>query len=256
MCLIDQITVIVLTYNEEANIGRALASVSWASRIVVIDSGSTDRTTGIVREHERAEIVTRHFDTFANQCNFGLSNVESEWVLSLDADYVLSPELIDEIKNLKPYPAISGYRANFIYKVGGQSLRATLYPPRVILYRKSKAMYYDEGHGHRVRIEGEVSQLNGIVFHDDRKELSRWFQSQQRYARVEADYLYNCPPQSLKLADRIRLAAWPAPILVFVYTLVWKGCILDGWPGWLYVFQRTVAELMISIELIDRKLSN
>ena len=48
--------------------------------------------------------------------------------------------------------------------------------------------------------------------------------------------------------------AWPSPILVFLYTLLAKGCILDGWPGWFYVLQRTLAETMIAIELVDRRL--
>jgi hypothetical protein len=60
-------------------------------------------------------------------------------------------------------------------------------------------------------------------------------------------------PSTLRRSDRIRRAGWPAPILVFFYTLIWKGCILDGWPGWLYVLQPVFAESMIAIEIIDRR---
>lgn len=62
------------------------------------------------------------------------------------------------------------------------------------------------------------------------------------------------PRAELKRTDRIRLMGWPTPILVFFYTLLWKRCILDGWPGWLYVLQRTLAEIMIAIEVVDRRL--
>jgi len=55
-------------------------------------------------------------------------------------------------------------------------------------------------------------------------------------------------------ADRIRLAAWPAPIVAFMYVLILKGCLLDGWPGWYYALQRLVAETMIALELLDRRL--
>src|SRR5262249_34070739 len=102
MTLVDQITALVLTYNEEDNIGRTLAALRWVPRILVIDSGSDDRTLEIVGGFPQAEVVTRHFDSFAGQCNFGLSLVASPWVLSLDADYVLSEALAREIESLAP----------------------------------------------------------------------------------------------------------------------------------------------------------
>ena len=68
----------------------------------------------------------------------------------------------------------------------------------------------------------------------------------------EAEHLLASRPHELSLVDRIRLMAWPAPILVFLYVLFVKGCILDGWPGWFYALQRTLAEIMIALEIIDR----
>ena len=113
----------------------------------------------------------------------------------------------------------------------------------------------NEGHGHRVTIDGPVRWLAGPIIHDDRKPLSRWFLSQKQYAGIEADHLLASPASSLHRADRVRLMAWPAPILVFFYALLVKGCILDGWAGWLYVLQRTLAELMIAIEIVNRRLA-
>jgi glycosyltransferase involved in cell wall biosynthesis len=250
----DDITAMILTFNEAPNIAHTLDAVAWVKEILIVDSGSTDETLAIVARYPNARVVTRKFDSFAEQCNFGLTEVSTGWVLSMDADYELTPAAATEMRALTPPPEASGYRAGFIYRMYGRSLRATLYPPRTVLYRPSRARYRNEGHGHRVMIEGEVRALAGAIFHDDRKPLARWISSQQGYARREADYLLGSPRSELKRFDRIRLMSWPAPILVFFYTLLWKRCILDGWPGWLYVLQRTLAENMIALEILDRRL--
>ena len=77
--MLDQITPLVLTFNEEANIGRTLARLTWAPRVVVVDSHSTDRTLEIVRGFPNVEVVQRAFDTFASQWNFGLKSVRTAW---------------------------------------------------------------------------------------------------------------------------------------------------------------------------------
>lgn len=254
MTLVDEVTALVLTCNEEDNIGRTLASVRWVPRILVIDSGSSDRTLAIVGRFPQAEVVARAFDSFAAQCNFGLSRVASPWVLSLDADYVVSESLAREIRSLAPAEGVGGFRASFIYRVYGRDLRSSLYPPRTVLYRKDMANYRDAGHGHRVEVVGPVVPLRGPIYHDDRKPLSRWLGSQQRYAKLEADYLLAAKRADLGRADRIRLMGWPAPFLAFFYTLIVKRCALDGWAGWLYVLQRTVAEAMIALEIADRRI--
>jgi glycosyltransferase involved in cell wall biosynthesis len=250
----DQLTVMILTYNEEANIARTLDAIKWAERILIIDSGSTDTTLAIVARFPQACVVTRKFDSFADQCNFGLTRVQTPWVLSLDADYELSAELGREIFRLEPPDDIAGYRAAFVYRIYGKPLSATLYPPRAVLYRRHLAAYRNEGHAHRVIVDGAVCDLKGRIFHDDRKPLVRWFSSQQNYAGREADYLAKIPHPELRLGDQIRRVGWPAPIIVFLYTLLWKRCIFDGWAGWLYVLQRTLAETIIALEIVDRRL--
>ncbi len=254
MSFADRITVLILTYNEAPNIERTLEKLAWASDILLIDSGSTDDTLKIASTYPQVRVVHRPFDNFANQCNFGLEQITSEWVLSLDADYELSSELIEEIRGLDSDDEVCGYKAGFVYRVYGQALRATLYPPRTVLYRKQKAKYHNEGHGHRVSIAGKAVPLRARIYHDDRKPLSRWFNSQQRYARDEADFLLTSAPEALKGVDKIRAKGWPASFLVFFYTLIAKGCIFDGWAGWFYVLQRTLAETMIATEIVDRRL--
>jgi glycosyltransferase involved in cell wall biosynthesis len=250
----DQITPLIITYNEAPNIARTLGKLSWAKRIVVIDSGSTDATLGMLRGFPQVDVIQHPFSDFASQCNFGLAKVGTPWVLSLDADYELSDVLVEELAGLRAPDGVAGYRARFVYRIYGRALRGTLYPPRAVLYRKDKARYRNEGHGHRVAIDGEILPLSGVIYHDDRKPLARWLDSQRRYAQVEASYLLETPAAKLTRNDRIRRLGWLAPIGVLLYTLFVKGCILDGCPGWYYALQRLCAETLIALEVIDRRL--
>jgi len=249
----DDTTAMIATLDEEANLERTLSKLKWTKHVLIIDSGSTDRTLEIARR-ANATVAYRPFDDFASQCNYGLSLVQTEWALSIDADYELTDEIVAEILRLEPGRDTGGFSARFVYCFFGRSLRASVYPPRTVLYRRRAAHYRNEGHAHRVFIAGRVAMLKGRIRHDDRKPLGQWLASQQRYAKVEADHLLSAARPELGRADRIRRLAWPAPILVFFYTLILKRCLLDGWPGWLYVLQRTLAEVMLAIELVDRRL--
>jgi glycosyltransferase involved in cell wall biosynthesis len=171
--MIDDVTPVIITYNEAPNIGRTLNQLTWAKRIVVIDSGSTDETSEIVRSYPQAEVFHRTFDDCASQWNYGNDQVTTSWVLSLDADYELSDALIAELCQLSPSAATGGYRAKFIYRIFGQPLHGSLYPPRIVLYRKNKAYYRNEGHTQRVAISGDVLPLLGIISHDDQYTIVR-----------------------------------------------------------------------------------
>ena len=104
----DQITPLILTYNEAPNIERTLSRLKWAREIVVIDSFSTDETCDLARKLPQTRILQREFDSFAQQCNFGLQQIRTEWVLSLDADYLLSEGFVAEVKDLKPGDKVAG----------------------------------------------------------------------------------------------------------------------------------------------------
>jgi glycosyltransferase involved in cell wall biosynthesis len=252
--MLHTITPMIITFNEIANIRRTLDKLRWARRIVIVDSGSTDGMLEALADYPQVEIVHRPFDNFANQCNFGLSQLRSEWVLSLDADYELSDELVEELRGLRETDGVKGYHVSFVYCIYGKQLRGTLYPPRTVLYRVRGAHYVNEGHGHRVRITGSVAKLRGVIRHDDRKPLSRWFAAQQRYAQLEADYLLASRSADLSKTDRLRKMGWAAPFLVLIYVLLFQGCLLDGWSGWFYALQRLLAEIVIALELADRRL--
>ena len=251
----DAITPLLITFNEIENIDRTLAKLDWAKHVVVIDSGSTDGTLDVLARDPRIEVVCRPFDSFAEQCNFGLTHIRTDWVLSLDADYELSDALVSELEGLHPTPEDAGYKAAFVYRIYGHPLRGTLYPPRAVLYRVKGARYENEGHGHRIRLQGRVSALKGAIYHDDRKPLSRWLGSQLKYAAREAVHLLETPRERLGRVDRLRLMGWPAPILVLGYVLFAKGAVLDGKAGWFYAFQRLLAEVLLALELLDRRLS-
>lgn len=247
------ITPLILTYNEEANIKRTLQPLGWAKRIVVVDSFSTDGTLNILRSYPQVEIVQRNFDHFSSQCNAGLAHIATPWVLSLDADYEVSEALVQEIRRLTPAPKVSGYSVPFIYRVFGKALRSTLYPPRTVLYRRDEAIYEQDGHAHRVSLVGDVESLAGPIYHDDRKPLDRWLSSQQSYTKAEVKKYRQETNDALSWPDKLR--KWTlAPMVVFFYCLFGKRLIFDGAAGWYYTLQRTYAELLLALAILDEGL--
>ncbi len=248
-----EITPLILTYNEEPNIARALERLTWAKEIVLVDSCSTDGTCAIASRFKNVRLLERRFDDHTSQWNYGLDQISTEWVLSLDADYVLEPGFEDELAALSPSPTISAYATLFRYCINGKPLRGTLYPPRHVLFRRASCRYEQDGHTQLLKVNGSTGQLRSRILHDDRKPLSHWLQAQDRYAKLEAQKLLVSEGQ-LSIQDRIRCCAVVAPFLVFFYTLLAKGLIFDGWPGWFYVFQRVLAELMLSLRLLEAKI--
>jgi Glycosyl transferase family 2 len=148
--VLEQITPVLLPYNEEENIGRTLGQLGWASDVVAVDSYSTDNTVGIARSRIQVRLFQRTFDTHAQQWNLAVHNsaITTEWILALDAEYLLTSEFIDELARLRPEAEINGYLAGFRYCVWGRPLRDALYPPVVVLFRNGKAHYLQDGHTH------------------------------------------------------------------------------------------------------------
>jgi glycosyltransferase involved in cell wall biosynthesis len=256
--MLGQITPLILTYNEAPNIARALDSLRWASEIVVVDSFSTDDTARIAAAYPNVRVVQRAFDCHRNQWEFGLkeTGIKTQWVLALDADYIVTTDLTNEMQDLSPDADTAGYRARFIYCISGKQLHSGIYPPVTVLYRAAAAEYIQDGHTQRVSLNGLIEELRAPLLHDDRKPLKRWFESQKRYTKLEAQKLRQADPTKLNFADRLR--RWPlvVPPLALFYCLVVRAGIFDGWAGFYYAFQRTVAELMLSLYLIENRRSN
>ncbi len=200
-------------------------------------------------------MLQRPFDTHAQQWNFaiGETDIRTEWVLALDADYLITEAFVEELRNQRPDPACDAYTADFRYCVMGRPLRGSLYPRGTVLFRCVNARYVQTGHTQRLLVNGTVGHLRAPLLHDDRKPLARWVQAQQKYARLEAEHLLAASRADMRMTDRIRSWGWLAPPLVFLYTLLIRGCILDGWAGWHYVMQRTVAEGLIALELLEAR---
>jgi glycosyltransferase involved in cell wall biosynthesis len=248
--MIEKVTPLILTYNEAPNIGRTIQQLMWAKEIVVIDSYSTDETLNILNLYDKVKLFQRAFDTHANQWNYGLEKISSEWVLSLDADYFISESLTAEITSLSD-SSVNGYFIPFKYCVFGKPLRGTILPPRQALFQKEKCIYIDDGHTQLLVNKGFSSQISTSIYHDDRKPLSRWLWAQDRYLIIEAKKLLETPDNQLSWGDRIRKQKILAPFIIFLYCLIIKGGILDGWQGWHYAFQRVLAEVLLSIRIIE-----
>ena len=249
--MLEEVTPLILTLNESPNIDRTLEHLTWAKRIIVIDSYSTDKTLDILQSYPQVQIFQREFDSHANQWNYGLQQLKTEWVLSLDADYIVTDELIAEIDALPKDSLVDGYFARFKYCVFGKPLRGTLLPPREVLFRKEKAVYLDDGHTQRLRVNGKSDMLSSYIHHDDRKPLSRWLWAQDRYMIIESKKLIETPDSELSFGDRIRQQKILAPFVILFYCLILNKGILDGWAGWYYALQRMLAEIMLSIRLIE-----
>lgn len=250
--MIDEVTPVILAGDEEANIERTLRRLSWAREVIICDSYSEDATLEIARRFPNVRVVQRRIDTLADQWTWAVSQASTPWVLTLDADYVLSDSAAAEIASLSPAADVGGYETSFIYAIGGRPLRASLYPPRNVLLRRDRSSFFMDGHTQRVRVEGRVGRLREKIVHDDRKPLSRLISRQRRYMRDEARKLRQADPKSLNAASRLRKWIFIAPLAMPFYTLFVKRLILDGWPGLYYAFERTVAEIILSIELLKR----
>jgi glycosyltransferase involved in cell wall biosynthesis len=253
---LEQISVLILTFNEAPNIGRTLDALKDFPEVVVVDSGSTDDTLATVARYPNARVHQRPFDSHGAQWTYGLTScgLAREWVLALDADYQLPSELVAEIAALDPTAGRAGFRVGFRYCVFGRPLATTLYPPLVALYRRTAAHYVQEGHTQRVVVNGEIGQLRGRIHHDDRKPLDRWLSSQGKYALQEAELLLSTPWGSLKLQDKLRRMIVVTPWLVPLYCLTVGRGLLDGWAGAFYAFQRGIAEAILAVRLLEIRL--
>ena len=194
---LHEVTPLILTYNEAPNIERTLQPLGWAREIIVVDSGSTDDTLQLFAQHANVRVVQRAFDDHTSQWNFGLDLVDSPWVLTLDADYVVRRELVRELQALVPGADVVAYFARFRYLIFGKPLRATLYPERAVLFRSKSCRYVADGHTQTLRPAGESRRLAEKIDHDDRKPFERWLESQKAYTRLEANKLLSGDPRPL-----------------------------------------------------------
>src|SRR5262249_3209939 len=146
--VLNQITPVLLTYNEQQNIVRTLSRLTWANDVVVVDSGSTDGTLEALRKFSNVRVFNRPFDTHASQWRYAVqeTQITTEWILRLDADYQVTDALVTELAELNPNAPVNGYRVSFDYAIFSHNLISSLYPANTILLRRGCFSVYDKGH--------------------------------------------------------------------------------------------------------------
>jgi glycosyltransferase involved in cell wall biosynthesis len=226
------LSVAIITLNEEANLAKTLASVTWADDLVVVDSGSTDGTEAIARSYG-ARFIREPWRGFAAQKNLAVDLCTSDWFLSLDADEVVTPELAGSIQRvLATSPAQTAYslprRNHFLcrwIRHGGY------YPDaKLRLFRCDSVRFAETPVHETVEFEGHVERLSGDLLHDAYPTLSGYLEHMQRYSTLGAEIALQRGRTGRGLfwfLDGVLLN----PLVTFFYNYVVRLGMLDGREG-------------------------
>ena len=253
--MLDHVTPVLLTHNEEQNIARTLSRLTWAKDIVVVDSGSTDGTLAVLERCPNVRVFRRAFDSHGNQWRYAVeqTQIATDWILRLDADYQMSDALLAEIAALDPNAPISAYRVSFDYAIFSRKLLSSLYPANTVLLRRGSFSVRDKGHTEAWDVSGPVTTLSAVLIHDDWKPIGQWLISQARYMQRELAFLRM---EKNGLVRWLRFRPPLMPIAVFLYCLFGKGLLFNGRAGIFYALQRMVAEATLSLMVLEEKLRN
>ncbi|MGF1635266.1 MAG: WcaF family extracellular polysaccharide biosynthesis acetyltransferase [Phycisphaerae bacterium] len=249
-----KVDVLIQTYNEELNLPYTLASVQgWANRVFVVDSGSTDDTVQIARRFG-ATVALHGWEGYAKQKNWALRHLpfQSPWILIIDADEAVSPELRQEIDNLTDKDADrvpeAGFYINRVFIFMGREIRHCGYFPswNLRLFKRGRAFYEDRLVHEHMQVDGPTGYLKHLLIHEDRRGLEHFFAKHNRYSTLEARENYEKPQQwpGLKAFFRDRVLrvrflksrvlphmplSWTWRLL---YMYVFRLGFLDGVAGW------------------------
>lgn len=185
------VSVVVLTRDEEVNIGHCLASVAWADQVIVVDSGSIDDTIRIARSLG-AQVVEQPWLGFSGQREFALRlpELRHDWVYFTDADQWVCPQLAAEIANSVRAPAYAAFAHRFRLVFQGTWIRHCGWYSNswnVQLMDRRHAKYDGSLLGERVQVDGTIQRLSNDIIDDDLKGLASWLHKHIRYAELEAD---------------------------------------------------------------------
>jgi glycosyltransferase involved in cell wall biosynthesis len=221
------ISATLITYNEELNIAEALQSVSWADEIIVVDSGSSDATLDICRRFTD-KIFHRNWTGYVDQKNCAVEKARNEWIISLDADERVSPELQAEIQDL----ARSGFRTpgyripRTVFFMGRWIRHGDWYPDYQLRLFERRHGKWEGGRVHEsVRTTEKPEFLKGEIYHYTYRSMSEYLQRLETYSTLAAlDY----EERGKKAAP---LGLLSNPIAAFVRAYVLKRGFMDGTPG-------------------------
>jgi glycosyltransferase involved in cell wall biosynthesis len=223
------LTAILISYNEEQDLPRALASLAGvADEIIVVDSGSTDRTCEVARS-AGARVHARKLDNFAEQKNYAASLASNDWILSIDCDHELSPELRSAILAWKQQePGRNGYEICLLTNYLGAWIRHSGWYPefKTLLFQRGKGKFVSALH-ERVEVDGPVDRLHGHLYHYTIRTLAEHHAKLDTMSTLAAEDLFARGRKS-----------WRAPMLLappwtVVQRLVFQLGVLDGRRGWL-----------------------
>jgi glycosyltransferase involved in cell wall biosynthesis len=225
---VPKLSVTVITKNEAANLAAALESVAWADEIVVVDAESSDDTTAIARR-VTDRVSVRPWPGFPQQKNHAASLAAHDWVLSIDADERVSPELQREILALlASEPAAPGYRVPRVTFALGRWIRTTDWYPdwQLRLYDRRRGSWDETRRVHEaVRLDGEPGRLAGELQHFAYRDLSHHLQTIDRYTTLAAEEM----AARGRRASLIDVAGHPP--LAFLRNYLLRGGLRDGAVG-------------------------
>jgi len=182
-----KISVIVISYNEKDNIEKCLESVRWADELIVVDSGSRDETVKLAECYTKK--VFRHsWQGYSKQKNFAISKARNEWILSLDADEVLSEELASEIKNIVVSPYEGYYLPRKAFFMNRWIKHCGWYPDRQLrLFRKGKGFFNEREQIHEgLVLKGKAGTLQNELLHYSYKNIGQYFSQLNKYTELAA----------------------------------------------------------------------
>jgi glycosyltransferase involved in cell wall biosynthesis len=272
------LAVIILTYNEEANIAQALDSIAgWADEVHILDSLSTDRTLEIASQYG-CHIAQRKFENYAKQRNHALERlpIHSEWVLFLDADEWVPDALKHEISGLiATYPYENGFYINRRLIWMGRWIRRGYYPSWILrLFRFGKGRCEDRAVNEQMIVDGATGFLRNDFMHEDRKGVTDWIAKHNGYATREAQELVNsrAAPDYREIDARLfgtqalrkrwlRLKVWNRlpplvrPFFYFFYRYVLQGGFLDGGAAFIFHFLHALwYPMLIDVKYLEMKM--
>lgn len=184
-----KVSAVIITYNEEQQIERTLSKLYWCDEIVIVDSYSTDRTVEICSS-KGCKVFFRHFDGYGSQKQYAVSQAKNDWVLCVDADEVLTDELVQEITALtetdKQYSGFA-FRMNLIF-LGKEFLHGKESGRYFLrLFNRQKGGITDDEVHEGIHIKGPVKKLNHIVRHYSYTSVYQYLEKFNRYTRFSAE---------------------------------------------------------------------
>lgn len=246
MALRPPLSAIVITLNEEANIGRCLASLQWADEVLVVDSGSTDNTKPLALR-AGAKVLDHAWEGYGQQKNWAMDQAKHDWVLFLDADEEVTPALRKEIEDFLVAKSSQYLGASLPRKtwfLGRWILHGGWYPNRLVRLGWRKKSRWTEPEVHEcLQVQGDVWRLQSDLLHFTFRTVSDQVRTNVNFARLGA----KVAKARGQRGSLLRILT--KPLGKFLETYLWKCGFLDGVPGFVISINAAHSVFMKYVEL-------